>query len=45
MSLKKFDVICELGAGAFASVFKVKRHEDEQIYALKKVKLMSLSEK
>lgn len=45
MSLKDFDILGELGAGAFASVFKVRRHEDQQIYALKKVKLQTLSEK
>ncbi len=43
MSLKHFDILGELGAGSFANVYKVRRHEDQQIYALKKVKLLSLS--
>lgn len=45
MSLKDFDILGELGVGSFASVYKVRRHEDHQIYALKKVKLMALNEK
>ena len=34
-----------LGDGAYSNVYKVKRLEDDQIYALKKVKLDHLSEK
>lgn len=34
-----------LGDGAYSNVFKVKRLEDDQEYALKKVKLDNLSEK
>lgn len=33
------------GDGAYSSVYKVKRLEDEEIYALKKVKMMNLSER
>lgn len=29
MSLKNFDILSELGSGAFASVYKVRRHEDQ----------------
>jgi hypothetical protein len=29
MSLKNFDILSELGSGAFASVYKVLRHEDQ----------------
>ena len=45
MSLRNFIFLDEVGNGSFASVYKVKRIEDDQIYALKKVKLMSLSDK
>ncbi|CAD8118217.1 unnamed protein product [Paramecium sonneborni] len=45
MSLKDFQVISKLGEGAFSSVYKVKRLEDGQEYALKKVKLQNLNEK
>jgi NIMA (never in mitosis gene a)-related kinase len=45
MSVKNFEILSELGAGTYASVFKVRRHEDQQVYALKRVKLHSLSEK
>ena len=34
-----------LGEGAYSSVYKVKRISDSNIYALKKVKLLNLSEK
>ena len=43
--MKQFEVISDLGSGAFANVYKVRRREDHQIYALKKVKLLSLTEK
>lgn len=33
------------GDGAYSSVYKVRRMEDDEIYALKKVKLLNLSEK
>jgi serine/threonine protein kinase len=36
-SLKDFDFVSKLGEGAFAEVFKVKRKEDGQYYAMKKV--------
>ena len=34
-----------LGDGSYSSVYKVKRHEDNQIYALKKVKIQNLSDR
>jgi NIMA (never in mitosis gene a)-related kinase len=40
-----FTIIKKLGDGAYSSVYKVRRHDDNDIYALKKVKLLSLSEK
>lgn len=45
MSLKQFEVLKELGKGAFASVSLVKRKEDSKIYALKKVKITQMSGK
>jgi NIMA (never in mitosis gene a)-related kinase 1/4/5 len=45
MSLSQFDVLGKLGEGAFATVFKVRRKSDNQIYALKKVKFGPLSAK
>ena len=33
------------GDGSYSSVYKVKRHEDNQIYALKKVKIQNLSDR
>ena len=40
-----FQILSKLGEGAYSTVYKVKRIIDNQIYALKKVKLMNLSEK
>ena len=40
-----FQILSKLGEVAYSTVFKVKRIIDNQIYALKKVKLLNLSEK
>ena len=40
-----FTVLKKLGDGAYSSVYKVKRFDDQDVYALKKVKLLSLTEK
>jgi NIMA (never in mitosis gene a)-related kinase len=45
MSIKDFQIVNKLGEGAYSSVYKVKRNSDGLEYALKKVKLMNLSEK
>ena len=34
-----------IGDGAYSSVYKVRRAEDNDVYALKKVKMLNLSEK
>lgn len=44
-SLNDFKQLCLLGEGAYSAVYKVLRLADREIYALKKVKLPSLSEK
>ena len=43
--MNDFQIISKLGEGAYSTVFKVKRIIDNKIYALKKVKLLNLSEK
>jgi NIMA (never in mitosis gene a)-related kinase len=43
--VKDFTVIKKLGDGAYSSVYKVKRVNDEEAYALKKVKMLNLTEK
>jgi len=45
MSLSQFEVLGKLGEGAFATVFKVLRKSDNEIYAMKKVKFGPLSAK
>ena len=40
-----FEQISKLGEGAYSIVLKVRRLADNNIYALKKVKLLKLSEK
>ena len=34
-----------LGDGAYSQVYKVRRQEDQAVYALKKVKMLNLSDK
>ena len=43
--MQDFKIISKLGEGAYSTVYKVKRIVDGDIYALKKVKLLNLSEK
>ncbi|KAL4438072.1 hypothetical protein ABPG74_016851 [Tetrahymena malaccensis] len=45
MSLNDFDVIRKLGEGAYSSVFKVRRISNGQDYAMKNIKMGSLSAK
>lgn len=45
MSIDDFENLSLLGDGAYSTVYKVKRKSDGKIYALKKVKVGSLSEK
>ena len=43
--LTDFQIIKKLGDGAYSSVYKVRRQEDNDVYALKKVKMLNLSDK
>lgn len=43
--MQNFEVISKVGEGAFASVYKTKRKEDGQIYAMKKIKLAKGTDK
>ena len=43
--MNDFQILSKLGEGAYSTVYKVKRNTDKTIYALKKVKLLNLSEK
>ena len=43
--MENFEIINKLGDGSYSTVYRVKRKIDNEIYALKKVKLMNLSEK
>jgi NIMA (never in mitosis gene a)-related kinase len=45
MSLNDFEILKDLGTGAFGSVFQVKRKSDELIYALKRVKVGKMNER
>ncbi|CAK66501.1 unnamed protein product (macronuclear) [Paramecium tetraurelia] len=45
MSLKDFKIMSKLGEGAYSTVYKVRRIEDNAEYALKKVNLTNLSDK
>ena len=41
--MEQFDIIKTIGKGSFASVLKLKRKEDNQYYALKRVKILEMS--
>jgi NIMA (never in mitosis gene a)-related kinase 1/4/5 len=45
MSLNEFQITVKLGEGAYSSVYKVKRISDSCEYALKKVRMLDLSDK
>ena len=41
--MEKFDIFKTIGKGSFANVLKVKRKEDNQFYALKRVNILDMS--
>ena len=41
--MENFNIIKKIGEGAYSTVYIVRRNEDDQLYALKKVKIQSLS--
>ena len=43
--MENFEIINKLGTGGFSKVYKVRRKQDNQIYAFKKVQILNLSEK
>lgn len=45
MSLEDFDILDQLGEGAYSAVFRVRRKSDRHIYALKKVRMQGLKDK
>ena len=45
MSLAEFEVLAKLGEGAYSVVQKVLRKSDQQVYALKTVRLTQLKDK
>ena len=44
-NINDFEIVEKIGDGAYSNVYRVRRYEDNQKYAMKKVKLDSLSEK
>lgn len=45
MSLADFEFFEQLGEGAYSVVFRVRRKSDQQIYAIKKVRMQGLKDK
>lgn len=43
--MNNFEILDTLGEGTYSTVYKVFRNSDEQIYALKKVEILKLTEK
>ena len=43
--MRDFEILGKLGDGAYSTVYRVLRNEDGLTYALKRVKLASLSQK
>lgn len=39
-TLRDFEILAKLGEGAFGQVYKVKRKEDSNVYAMKKVTIL-----
>lgn len=44
-SIRSFIPLEKLGEGTYSNVYKVRRVDDNEIYALKKVKLNTLNQK
>lgn len=44
-NLKDFEILRKLGDGSYSQVYQAKRKQDQQLYALKKIKLNRLSQK
>lgn len=42
-SITHFSVLCEVGKGSFGTVYKVQSHQDNQIYAVKKIDLSNVN--
>lgn len=45
MSLKDFQIVSKLGDGTYSTVYKVIRNQDNETYALKRVKILNMSPK
>ena len=43
--MNQFEIIAKIGEGAFATVYKAKRKEDNKIYALKKIKISNSNQR
>jgi NIMA (never in mitosis gene a)-related kinase len=43
--MNQYTMISKLGEGAFSVVYRVRRKEDGKEYAMKKMRIMNLSEK
>ena len=44
-SLSDFEILAKIGEGLYSTVYKVRRAEDNSVYALKQVKLIDMPNK
>lgn len=45
IKIRDFRVLEKIGSGSFSQVYKVQKDDDQNIYALKRIKILKLKEK
>lgn len=45
MSLLDFEIMSELGSGSFGRVFKAKKKDDKELYAIKQIDIAAMSQR
>lgn len=45
MSLLDFEILSELGSGSFGRVFKAKKKDDKELYAIKQIDIAAMNQR